>query len=764
MRRTGTVLIAIVLSASLLCGQSVAPRAPGTSTGKAFRGATDLDAAINQAIREDKLPGAVVLVGHDGKVVYRKAYGNRALVPIKEAMTADTVFDIASLTKIVATTSAMMKLFEQGKVAMDDPVTNYLPEFQDGKSAITVRDLMTHFSGLRPDLDLEPEWSGYETGITRALHDKPADAPETKFVYSDINYELLGEIIHRVSGMPENEYVKSILFDPLGMKETGYLPPVSLQPRIAPTEMQKNGIVLRGVVHDPTARFMGGVAGHAGVFSTADDLGKFCQMILDGGQGLFSPATIHKFTESASPVGQPVQRGLGWDIQSPYSKVRGELFPVGSFGHTGFTGTSIWIDPASQTYVVMLANSVHPKLRAAITPLRGRVATIVEAAVGYDQRAGTFSETATGLDVLAQSKFQLYQGKQIGLITNQTGIDREGRRNIDLMRAAGVKIAAIFSPEHGFAGLEDRENIGDSVDPATGIHVWSLYGKTLRPTPEMLRGVDTLVFDIQDVGTRFYTYEATMIYALEEAAKAKIPFYVLDRPNPITGLHVEGPMLEADKVSSLTAYPLPLRHGMTMGELANLVNGERHLNADLHVVEMTGWNRALWFDQTGLPWVDPSPNMRSVTAALLYPGLALLELSTNYSVGRGTGAPFEQVGADWMRGRDVVRLLNSREIPGARFYPVEFTPAESNFAGKRIDGVRFVVTDRETFSSSRLGLELARAYATLYPGRIAVERSQTLIGNSAVMRAISTGSDAFAVAQSGLDEFLEVRRKYLLYR
>src|ERR1019366_6131063 len=299
----------------------------------------------------------------------------------------------------------------------------------DGKSAITVRDLLTHFSGLRPDLDLEPEWSGYETGTRHALHDNPADAPETKFVYSDINYELLGEIIHRVSGMPENEYVKSILFDPLGMKETGYLPPVSLQPRIAPTEMQKNGIVLRGVVHDPTARFMGGVAGHAGVFSTADDLGKFCQMILDGGQGLFSPATIHKFTESASPVGQPVQRGLGWDIQSPYSKVRGELFPVGSFGHTGFTGTSIWIDPASQTYVVILANSVHPKLRAAITPLRGRVATIVAAAVGYDQRAGTFSETATGLDVLAQSKFQLFQGKQIALITNQTGIDREGRRN-----------------------------------------------------------------------------------------------------------------------------------------------------------------------------------------------------------------------------------------------------------------------------------------------------------------------------------------------
>jgi len=777
-RRPGAVLFAVTLLASGVFGQSRAVRAPQKKSPApaipAFRGAADLDAAINEAIRADKLPGAVVLVGHDGKVIYRKAYGNRALAPVKEAMTVDTVFDIASLTKIIATTSSMMKLFEQGKVAIDDPVTNYLPEFQGGKSAITVRDLMTHFSGLRPDLDLEPEWSGYKTGIASALRDKPADAPGAKFVYSDINFELLGEIIRRVSGMPENEYVKKILFEPLGMTETGYLPPASLRPRIAPTETQKDGTILRGVVHDPTARFMGGVAGHAGVFSTADDIGKFCQMILDGGDGVFSPATIRKFTESATPAGQAVQRGLGWDIQSPYSKVRGELFPVGSFGHTGFTGTSIWIDPASKTYVVLLANSVHPKLRPAITPLRGRVATIVAAAVGYDkagyqQRAAAAPETLTGLDVLAQSKFQILQGKQIGLITNQTGIDREGRRNIDVMRAAGVKIAAVFSPEHGFAGVEDREDIGDSVDPATGIRIWSLYGKTLRPTPEMLRGIDALVFDIQDVGTRFYTYETTMIYALEEAAKAKKAFYVLDRPNPITGLHVEGPMLDADKVSTVTAYPLPLRHGLTMGELAKLVNGELNLGADLHVVEMTGWNRAMWFDQTGLGWVDPSPNIRSLNAALLYPGVALLESSTNYSVGRGTDAPFEQVGADWMRGREVVGRLNGRDIPGVRFYPVQFQPVASNFAGKRIEGVRFVVTDRDAFSSSRLGLELAEAYMALYPGKIAAERSQRLIGNGAVLRGLTgaatgRGSEALTASQSGLDSFLEVRRRYLIYR
>jgi uncharacterized protein YbbC (DUF1343 family)/CubicO group peptidase (beta-lactamase class C family) len=737
------------------------------ASAQTFRGAADLDAAIDQAIREDKIPGAVLVVGHQGQVVYRKAYGYRALEPAKEPMTVDTIFDIASLTKVVATISGMMKLFEQGKVRISDPVTAYLPEFQGGQSPITIGDLMTHFSGLRPDLDLEPPWSGYETGIRKALADKPAGPPEMKFVYSDINFILLGEIVHRLSGMPENEYVKQVLFDPLGMTETGYLPAAGLKPRIAPTERLKSGEILRGVVDDPTARFMGGVAGHAGVFSTADDLGKFCQMILDGGGGVFSPATIRKFTASATPAGQPVLHGLGWDIQSPYSGVRGELFPVGSFGHTGFTGTSIWIDPSSETWIVLLTNSIHPQLRKAITPLRGKIATIVAASIGYEkpgyEKPG-LRETYTGLDVLEQEHFRSLQGKRIGLITNQTGVDRLGRRNVDQMRAAGVNVAALFSPEHGLAGVEDHPNVGDAVDTATGIKVWSLYGKTLRPTPEMLRGLDALVFDIQDVGVRFYTYESTMLYAMEEAAKAGLPFYVLDRPNPITGIHVEGPMLDPDKLSFTGSWPLPLRHGMTIGELARLLNGEKHLEAKLQVVEMTGWDRGDWFDATGLPWVDPSPNIRNLNEAVLYPGVAMLEASENYSVGRGTDAPFEQIGADWMRGRDLARYLANRNIPGVRFYAVRFTPASSHFSGKTIEGVRLIVTNRDLFSSSRLGLEVAAALTALYPNKIAITANKDLIGNSGVMRALATSGDFTSAAGSGVQRFLELRQKYLLYR
>ena len=269
--------------------------------------------------------------------------------------------------------------------------------------------------------------------------------------------------------------------------------------------------------------------------------------------------------------------------------------------------------------------------------------------------------------MLEQNDFKIFQGKRVGLITNQTGVDRQGRRNVDVMRAAGVHIAALFSPEHGLAGVEDRENLGDAIDTETGIKVWSLYGKTRRPTPEMLRGLDALVFDIQDIGVRFYTYESTMQYAMEEAAKAKLPFYVLDRPNPITGTHVEGPMLDADKLSFTGSFPLAIAAWDDHRRTGAAHERGESLDADLHVIEMTGWHREDWFDATGLPWVNPSPNIRNLNEALLYPGLAMLEYSTNYSVGRGTDAPFEQIGADWIRGAELARHLSELNIPGVRF-------------------------------------------------------------------------------------------------
>jgi uncharacterized protein YbbC (DUF1343 family)/CubicO group peptidase (beta-lactamase class C family) len=763
-----------------------------SAAAQTFSGAPAVDDAINQAIQQGRLPGAVLIVGHNGQVVYRKAYGNRALVPQREAMTADTIFDCASLTKVIATTSSLMKLFEQGKFRLNDKVTDYIPEFQGGKSDITIRNLMTHFSGLQPDVPLNPPWKGYEHGIELADTFKPAGPPGARYVYSDINFILLGEIVHRLSGQMLSDYARQNIFLPLGMQETMFQPPASLIPRIAPTErLEKNGPPLRGVVHDPTARYMGGVAGHAGMFSTADDLARFAQMMLNGGElngvRLFNPLTVEKFTEPQSPPDQTILRGLGWDIDSPHSGNRGELFPIGSFGHTGFTGTSIWIDPSTKTYVILLANSVHPDPRPALTPLRSRVATITAASVGlkapgvtltgYNEtvvgpggrrEVGRNGSTKTGLDVLADQGFQPFKGKKIGLITNQTGVDRLGRRNIDVMRQAGVNLAALFSPEHGFLGKEDRSGIQDSTDPATGIKVYSLYGKTDRPTSEMLKGLDALVYDIQDVGVHFYTYETTMGYAMEAAAKAGIPFYVLDRPNPITGSRVEGPMLDAAN-RSFVGYLAgePVRHGMTIGELAQLFNAENKIGAALTVVPMQDWNRGDWFDASNLPWINPSPNMRSLKAAMLYPGVGMLEYWKNYSVGRGTDAPFEQIGADFIGGRELAAYLNKRQIPGVRAYPTSFTPMESNLKGVRVEGVRFEITNREMFDATRLGLELAAAIQKLYPGKVDLAVNKRLIGNDEVIRRLQAGEDPRTVQQAFLDDvaaFAKKREPYLLYK
>jgi uncharacterized protein YbbC (DUF1343 family) len=737
-----------------------------------FPGAADVDAIIEQGIHDNKLPGAVLIVGHRGHVVYRKAYGNRALVPTVEPMTLDTIFDCASLTKVVATTSAIMKLFEQGKVRIDDPVTNYLPEFQGGHSPITVRDLMTHYSGMPPDLKLVPAWSGYDTGIRMALNETVTGPPAIHFVYSDINFNLLAEIVHRVSGQMVNQFVQRNVFLPLGMKESMFLPPASLRPRIAPTEQQGNGEILRGVVHDPTARFMGGVAGDAGLFSTADDLSRFCQMMLNHGEldgvRVFQPLTVDYFTSPQSPADQKDVRGLGWDIDSRFSGNRGELFPKGrSFGHTGFTGTSLWMDPVSQTYVILLANTVHPKVRPALTSIRGRVATAVAANVGYEAPPPD-QPLLTGLDVMVEQQFRPFQGKRVGLITNQTGIDRNGRRNIDLMLEAGVKVVALFSPEHGIEGVEDRENVGGTTDRKTGIRVFSLYeGSNRRPRPEMLKGLDALIFDIADIGVRFYTYETTLAYCMEEAAKAHVPYYVFDRPNPITGIHVEGPVLSPANESFIGYYPLPLRHGMTIGELAKLFNSENGTRADLTVIPMLGWRRAEWFDATGFPWVNPSPNIRNLNAALLYPGIAMLEGSENYSVGRGTDSPFEWVGAEFIHSGELASYLNQRLIPGLRAYPVRFKPAESHLAGKMIEGVRFVVTNRDVFDAGRFGVELAAALQHLYPGRIVFSVDRKLIGSVSLVDGLIKGTapaELLKVEKDELGRFGQLREKYLLYK
>ena len=517
-----------------------------------------LDPIINDAIAQRQIPGAVLIVGHDGQVVYRKAYGSRAIEPRREAMTLDTVFDCASLTKVVATTTAIMQLWEQGKFRMNDPVAKYLPEFgQNGKQDITIRQLLVHYSGLPEDLDLAKKWEGKDTAYRMAFEVAPDRAPGSAFVYSDINFEVLGALVERLSGESLDEYAAKHIFGPLGMKETRFLPPPSWLTRIAPTEEDENHHLLRGVVHDPTARRMGGVAGHAGLFSTADDLAIFAQALLDGGRGVLTPATIAKMTSPQQPVNGTAVRGFGWDIDSPFSTNRGELLPVGGYGHTGFTGTSLWIDPATKTYIVLLTNAVHmnvvpPKEKGSAVSLRTKVATAVAAALaldpseaekmriaaitGYNEMQSAARKLAvrngtvkTGIDVLEETKFAaLHPGRggaprSIGLLTNQTGVDSEGRRTIDVLaNVPGISLDAIFSPEHGVTGTLDTTDVKNTKDAATGVAVYSVYGASdaaRRPPLDVLKRLDAVVIDLADAGARFYTYETTVGYFLEAAAQ-----------------------------------------------------------------------------------------------------------------------------------------------------------------------------------------------------------------------------------------------------
>lgn len=761
-----------------------------------------VDSVIEQAIADGNIPGAVLVVGHNGAVIYRKAYGERALEPRREPMTVDTIFDLASLTKVVATTTAVMQLVELGKVRLNDPVAKYLPDFaQNGKEDITIRQLLTHYSGFAPDIDLNPPWEGKETAYKLCFAETPAQAPGSGFIYSDTNFIMLGALVEKISGETLDAYTQQHIFAPLKMTHTRFNPPAAWRPRIAPTQYDEDEHMLRGVVHDPRARRMGGVAGHAGLFSTGDDLAKFAQTLLNSGDGILSSFTVAKMTQPETPPSAPVLRGFGWDIDSPFSSNRGDLLPVGSYGHTGFTGTSIWIDPTTKTYIILLTNSVHPRGKGNAVGLRVKVATEVAAALslttdekealrwesitGYNEafsaarrmsaRNGTVK---TGLDVLEEHGFDILKPqsqdpdakRHIGLVTNQTGVDASGVRIIDVLaKAPGVSLDAIFSPEHGVTGTLDTTDINNSKDAATGVPVYSVYGGSdaaRRPPPEVLRTLDAIVFDIQDAGVRFYTYETTLGYFLEAAAKAGIELIVLDRPNPITGSFVQGPPADEGKESFTNYWTLPVRHGMTMGELAKMFNAERGINAKLTVVPMDGWQRGDWFDSTGLDWVNPSPNLRSVTEAALYPGVALIE-GTNVSVGRGTDTPFELVGAPWIKSKELAAYLNARGIAGVRFVPVTFTPTSSIYSGQECKGVNIVLTDRNGFDAPELGIELAAALHKLYAADFKIDHMQGLLLSQTAYDALMAGQDPRRIAQEwmeALEKFGKVREKYLIYK
>lgn len=712
-----------------------------------------IDAAVQSGLDAGKLPGCVVVVGRHDEILFERAYGSRAIVPERRPMTAETVFDLASLTKPVATATSIMILVDRGKVDLDARASKYVPELSK-LPPFTVRHLLTHTSGLPAGTPMS-HWSTDRADVLRHIASLRIKAkPGERFNYSDVGFVVLQEIVERVSGKLLATFANEEVFAPLGMKDTGFLPPPELRARAAPTE-ERDGGFMQGEVHDPRAFALGGVAGHAGVFSTAHDMARFARAMLErgalDGHRVFGDKTFARFVarQDTSKGG----RALGWDLDSTFATHRSSLLSPKAFGHGGYTGTALWIDPEKDLFVLFLSNRVHPDGKGAVNPLIAEIATI----------AVNAAEVKTGIDVLRAESFERLRGARIGLVTNASAKAKDGTSTVDVLRAApGLTLAAIFTPEHGITA--DREGaISDTT--YNGVPVYSLYGERFTPTSESVAGIDTLVFDLQDVGVRFYTYASTMKRALKVAADQHLRFVVLDRPNPIGGVEVQGPVL-AEVKGFVNHHALPLRHGMTMGELARMFVEDEKLDVKLEVVRTMGWRRKDSFERTGLSWSAPSPNLRSLRGVELYPAIGLLE-STNISVGRGTDTPFEVIAAPWMDGEAVAKKLGERGIAGVSFEAATVTPKSSVHANKKCRGVRVHVTDAARFDPIQTAIAIASTLREVHPNDWDFDGMDKILRYKPAMAAIRAGKDVADVEatwSAELAAFKERRTRFLLYK
>ena len=733
---------------------------------------------VADALAQAKLPGCVVAIGRQSGIVFTRAFGFRSLSPDKEPMTEDTVFDLASLTKPIATATSLMVLADQGKIDLDDAASRYVPEFAArGKRAITIRQLLTHVSGLPSETPVDDYQHGRAEAIRRIAALSLKAAPGTRFTYSDIGFLILEEVVRRVTGTDLASFAETAVFRPLGMKQTGFLPSSTDLTRIAPTE-QRKGAWIRGEVHDPRAFRLGGVAGNAGLFSTAQDLARYARMLLGSGvledaRVLSVPATAKMLAPHDVPGGI---RALGWDIQSAYSNNRGTSLSRRAVGHGGYTGTSLWLDPEQDLFVIFLSNRVHPDGKGSINALAGAIATLAGSTLGRPLVESKFSAgpLAVGIDALVGEDFAPLRGLRFALLTNDSARTHDGSRTTDVLAARrDLALVALLSPEHGLSASHD-EFIDDGIDAKTKLPVFSLYGGSRAPRSKAPTGarpvtlppdIDAVVVDLPDVGARFFTYASTVHATLRAAAQHGLRVIVLDRPNPIDGIDVAGPMLKSSEQSAVNHHPLPVRHGMTMGELAELMNADEHLGVRLKIVRMPRYDRRVYFDETGLTWRPPSPNLRTVDEAVLYPGVALLE-ATNVSVGRGTDTPFEIVGAPWIDGSRLAAELARAQLAGVSLQATTFTPQANPYNGTPCQGVRLHVDSRASFEPVRTGIAIAIALRKLYREQWNADRLHRMIGDPVVTAAILKPShlaEVEALFKDGLDAFRAKRQKYLLY-
>lgn len=701
-----------------------------------------IERELDRAIERGDLPGAVVIVGRRDGISFRRAFGLCSVEPVRRPMAADAVFDLASVTKAVATATSVAALVEDGRLRYDDPVAKHLPSFA-ARPEITLRHLLTHTSGL-PAVNPVPS-----SGVAQIAATPLADAPGARYRYSDLGFIVLGEVVARASREPLERYVVGRLFEPLGLADTRFRPAAG--PRLVPTERDGDGFLL-GAVHDPRARALGGVAGHAGLFSSADDLARFARMLLSGGvldgRRVLREATVREMTRAFEVPGARLT--LGWDAPD---EPGGAAFSARSFGHDGFTGTSLWLDPERDRFVVFLSSRLHPHGKGRAAP----TAQAIRRWVAQADEVPDARKVELGIDRLAGEAFARLRGRRVALLTHAAARDGEGRRTVDrLFEQPEIELVRLLSPEHGL-GASAEGPVADGRDARTGLPIVSLYGGGSHA--RAWAGIDTVVVDLVDAGARFFTYLATLLEALESGRRV----VVLDRPNPSGGLVVAGPVSRARPRSLVDPHPLPVMHGMTLGELARLLVAERGLDTPLEVVRLAGWRRGMRFDDTGLPWFAPSPNLPSPRAALLYPGVALLEL-TNLSVGRGTPTPFELVGAPWLDAQAVLQALGP--VAGVRAEAAAFTPESGPFRGTTCQGIRLVVSDAARLRPLSLGLSLARALRRVHAQEWEYYGVGTLLGSPAALSAIASGESPEVIearCASELEEFALRRRQHLLY-
>lgn len=722
-----------------------------------------LTAPIERAIAESKLPGCVVVVGRSDEILFRRAFGSRALEPEREPMTEDTTFDLASLTKAVATGASVMVLVDRGKVRLDAPASRYLPELAK-LPPFTVEQLMLHTSGLPAVARISDHRAGMGALLAKVAETGLKARPGERFLYSDTGYILLAEIVRRVSGADIATFAPREIYGPLGMQHTRFSPPPEERATVAPTQKRDGGF-MRGEVHDPRAYAMGGVAGHAGLFSTADDLARFAHAMLGRGAAnkarIVSERTFEAWTRRRdTPAGG---RALGWDVDSRFATHRSPSLSARAFGHGGYTGTALWIDPARDLFFVFLSNRVHPDGTGAVNPLVAELATLAVAE----------ADTSTGVDVLRAEAFAPIAGARVALLTNGQARARDGTTTLDVLRHAdGVTLASVFAPEHGLSARAEGRVADGKLDE---IPVYGLYGSRTTPPDAALDGLDAIVVDLQDVGVRFYTYASTLKRVMEAAWRRGLRVVVLDRPDPLGGAAVDGPVLAAGARSFVHHHELPIVHGMTMGELARMFAAEEGWTAPppdggagalrLEIVQMRGWRRDAPFERTGLSWNAPSPNLATLDAVRLYPAIGLLE-GTNLSVGRGTPAPFAILGAPWVDANALAAALGRAAIPGVSFAPTHFTPTVVPFAKTPCHGVRVRVTDGATYRPLRTGLAIARALAEVHPNDFELRRVDRMLQSPPTMTALAAGEPLDVILarwEPELARFKARRAPFLLY-